>query len=226
MSRRDASRIQDMIRLREGGKTLEDIGNIYHISRERVRQIIGNTGVYFISNIARRIHVDSSMTVKDLDGLLYGRGRKILRDKLKKIHHAISGGAGKDGQEIEWLVSEKLKSIGLENELMPLRHPFDIQLKNGIRIDVKATWTKSITSPFQKNEMYRFGVKKKRKAGACDFYICYIAPHNVFFVIPEKEVNLSNFLYISYPEPKRSWSKWQDYENRFDLLRIDATKRT
>lgn len=38
------ARLQEMKAMREAGKTLAEIGAKYGVSRERVRQLIGNTG--------------------------------------------------------------------------------------------------------------------------------------------------------------------------------------
>ena len=39
-----AERRSEMMRMRAEGKTLQEIGNHFDMTRERVRQIIGNTG--------------------------------------------------------------------------------------------------------------------------------------------------------------------------------------
>lgn len=212
-------RNEEMKKLRAQGKTLIQIAKKFSVSRERVRQVVGSSGKSFIRTyITNNINVDESMTVQDVDKLFEGWGKGILIEKIRKIHHkAVSGNAAK-GEESEARVSQKLAEHGIKNRLMPLGHSYDIELENGKRIDVKSAHIKNVTSKAQKHEMYRFRTRTDEK-NDCDFFICHIVPHDAFFVIPKHEVSGSGFLYIAYPESGRSWSKWLDYKDRFDLLR-------
>lgn len=222
------NRKDEMKRLRfEEFKTLQEIADIYNLSRERVRQIVGNTGS-FVSDKRSREKTEFVMASKDMthSQLIQALKNKFGTPKTNAIHlrgkfrHAVESNSWAwHGAKHEDLVSKKLNSLGIENKQMPHGHPFDILLANGKKIDVKASTTKRVTSPSQKHTMYSFSVRKNKKRDYCDFFICYIVPEKVFFVIPCEEVSATaGNLYITYPQPARSWAKWHEYEDRFDLL--------
>lgn len=222
------NRKDEMKRLRfEEFKTLQEIADIYNLSRERVRQIVGNTGS-FVSDKKSKEKAEIVMSSKNMTR---SKLSQFLKDKFGtpapraiqlrgQFRHAIEPGSWVfHGAKYEDLVSKKLSSLGIENEKMPHGHPFDILLSNGKKIDVKASTTSRVTNPRQKHTMYGFSVRKDDKGNYCDFFICYIVPEKVYFIVPCSEVpKNASTLYIAYPQPARSWAKWHEYEDRFDLL--------
>lgn len=228
MTPRDTARIEAIQYMRfTQNRTLQEIGDHYGISRERVRQILGNTGdivvrqrtkekVEFIQNSTHQTNDQLEKNLFSKFGIKFGGRLYKIRSTTR---HAISGGAFGQGTEAEDLVSEKLNSMGIRNEQMPHHHPFDIKLANGKTIDVKAAFRPCVTSKAQTNTMYRFGVGKDRRGDYCDFFICYIKPTEDFFIIPNENVNMVQTLYINWPTPERSWAGWEEYHNRWDLLR-------
>ncbi len=214
----DMNRVNKMKQMRNSGKSLQEIADVYSISRERVRQIIGNTGKSFLRTFAvaklKSVEYSFDTTRDDIKNNIK-RFKGMFLKKLATIPHKIKS----VGQDAEIIVSEKLKDLGLENSLMRTGYIFDILLDNGIKIDVKASYKKGYTSKKQKSGMYSFHVQKQRKGDYCDFFICYIPDHNIFFVIPNCEINYVESLYIPWPITSRNWTPWAEYKDRFDLLK-------
>jgi len=215
------TRKEEMLSMRNSGMTLNEIAGKYGISRERVRQIIGNTGSDFMKKFTEsaleKVDLSQRVTndISDLIGI-----KKIWLDKMRSLHHKIAGGAAKQGEEVEELVSKKLTSLGIKNKLMPYGNQFDIITDDGIMIDVKSTSVKTFTSNKQKSDLYYFKTKKDKRGDYCDYFIFYIILTNDFFVIPNFEVPYSNGVYITWPcLHKKQTSKWPKYHNRFDLLK-------
>lgn len=229
MAPRDPSRVESIQNMRfVQNRTLKEIGDHYGITRERVRQILGNTGheayrariqekVSFIENSKDKTTVQLVNALNKKFGK--GIAQQTLHSIRAKFRHAIADGLRGKGTEIENLVAKKLTSLGIKNTLMPHNHPFDIQLPNGRRIDVKSTFREARTSPSQRHTMYHFSIGKDTRGNYCDFFICYIEPTNDFFVIPNHKLGMVNSLYISWPTPERNWAGWDEYHNRWELLR-------
>jgi hypothetical protein len=83
MSKEEQKRNKEMKALRDKGKSLQEIANIHGVSKERVRQIIGNTG---------RIYMDktSGTTWSSLD--IGTTAELMVSNKLKKhgIKHTLT----------------------------------------------------------------------------------------------------------------------------------------
>lgn len=201
--------------------SLQEIADLYGVSRERVRQKIGNTGKDFLYKNIKLPNNPEEMTRQSvLETLENGRGKKNIIQLLSKIHHKINhGSSAGSGNEAEFIISKMLNSDGILNSCMPLNNPFDILLDNGLRVDVKSTKIKWSADPKRKTPMYKFGVKKDTRGDYCDFFICYIFETQDFFVIPNQAIGMVESLYIGWPKSDRSWSTWHQYHNRLDLLR-------
>lgn len=215
----------ELIRLRfENGLTLQEIGDKFKVSRERVRQVIGNTGRHFRSEWTfrhRNILVNENTTkqgIKNIKGV-----KSVLYKKLRSIHHRVDGdNTSRLGNETESLVHDRLVEMGIDNTLMPLRHPFDMIItKSGKTVDVKGSYSRRYTSPRQKSPMYSFHVRKDKKGDYCDFFIFYIEETDSILVIPNNEIGYVQNVYVTWPPSKRGWSKWKNFHNRFDLLEIN-----
>ena len=64
------ARTKEMIRLRFGElKTLQEIGDVFGISRERVRQIIGNTGNIVDIHRSRKVKSSAKTDDEESNGL-------------------------------------------------------------------------------------------------------------------------------------------------------------
>lgn len=217
------SRAAEMVRLRfEESKTLQEIANVYGISRERVRQIIGNSGSgYKLRRNRKKILSHPELTNDELSEYT-GISVNVIsthRAMAGQRHTIKDGGHLKSGTEGEIIVSDKLRELGIEHKLMGHMHKFDIILKNGKRIDVK-TADSAIKPPSQHGgAYYNFRITKFRSGqeSYADFFILLIKPENKFYVIPENEIAKS-YLRITQSPLKKEKLKYDKYINRFDLL--------
>jgi hypothetical protein len=116
-------------------------------------------------------------------------------------------------------VSEKLKQLGIENELMPHGHVFDIRLCNGKTVDVKSRITKSLPPSLRGRTAayWTFDCRKGKKGSYADFFILYIWETGDIFVVPDHEMGISQIRFCWPPAFKAS--KWHQYHNDFDLLK-------
>lgn len=224
-SRRSAEqleRICEMRKLRDNGATIQSIANIYGISRERVRQLIGNTGyaASAVTKSERQKIVDSNkdLTTPELAEKLGITAKNISRN----YHHPVSGdGTAARGNRAEVRAAEILRHNGFMPELMPLHHPFDILVNGIVRVDVKAAYT-PLSSPSivakLVNPMWRFNVKKYTRH-KCDIYFCLIMETGDIFVIPSKDIpETMHGLSFCYPTDRPELSKWQNYQDAYDLI--------
>lgn len=208
-------RKKEMLRLRhEEGLTLQEIGSKFNLSRERVRQIIGNTGKDFMAKQAlKNIGIENleNMTSKDVS--LVDGTKTLIRKIHGKIHHKNFGG----GSEAEDLVSKKLTDMGFKNKQMHFLCSYDIELDNGTRIDVKHTAYNEgkILSQGYAGPTYQFRNMKYGKD--CDFFICVVS-NEEWFIIPAGKIR-TNDIRIPWPQCGKKPSKWHKYINDFDLLR-------
>ena len=220
------NRISDMKDLREKNWTLQEIANKYTMSRERVRQLIGNTGRSFRVNNAKNLVTtnetqDMAMSER-LATEITGLSKRTLLEKgvLKKTHRKINTESSvKVGVDAEEAVSENLLSMGIKNKLMPFGHPYDILLENGRKIEVKYCSKKSFP-PTQPGGWYRFNIGLDRKYGEADFYICVMGDLGDAFVIPRFFLRNSRTLSICWPEKRNTHkSKFSDFLNAYESIR-------
>lgn len=226
MTTRDVSGTNEMIQLRQNDWTLQEIADKFGISRERVRQRIGNTGFQATQSRVKKNrsmyeqfkHLSNSALQKVL-------GIKTINNYRDDTRHAIDGGSLQVGTESEVTVSKKLHDLGFKNELMPHFHPFDILLDNGITVDVKSS--DPMTSSKTISPCYTFNTKKAVKGNYCDFLILYLRDAKECFVVPMKEAG--NIIRFCFPEgslrTNNKVSKWLKYHNRFDLLKEATAAR-
>lgn len=212
-----ANRTDQMQELRYKHKwTIEKIGKFFNISRERVRQLIGNTGRITQRDKASRM-LDLYESNKGLSNAQLGRllGIKSVSKYRNGERHNIDGsGYPKIGADTEELVSERLSYLGIGHKLMPYAHPFDILLDTGSRVDVKSA--EPISLRFYLFPCYTFHTKVIEKGHYCDFFILVLRDLTDFFVVPFKDAkDCIRFSYPQYGYP----SKWLKYHNRFDFLK-------
>jgi hypothetical protein len=207
--------------------SLQSIGDYYGISRERVRQIIGNSYIeisnkkrseseQFIASKFETCEENLIRAKRELIKPVYG----IIYAKIASIHHPIDGDRTCNavvGEIAETKAHNKFISLGFESKLMPLRHPFDI-LVNEYRVDVKTSLKKFIGSPKYSAKFWHFGIRKDKK-DECDFFCCMA--DNKFWIIPSPDLKNVSSIYIPTGDSTRSWSKserWNKYLGAFDLL--------
>lgn len=143
----------EMLSLRQSKKwTLQKIADKYGISRERVRQIIGNSGPKYDGILVSKYNSKYSFlrdknwqrrnadkTNKEIS-IELGVPQATISRFRGKIRHSVEPDSlvGVGAYWEEW-VSDHLRKMGIQNELMPFKHPFDILAAGYIRIDVKSS---------------------------------------------------------------------------------------
>ena len=230
----DVTRKNKMLLLRfEEGQSLQMIANKFKISRQRVQQIIGNTGInnggfnYHKINLLDDqdfLLLTSNKTNEELSREL-GLGENTISSHRSKIRHAIKKGdtsvsRGFDGEE--W-ASEWLKYKGISNQLMNFKHTFDILAFDKIRIDVKYA-----TIPWgYSSRTWRFHVKQYNKRHDCDFYLFIIAKTEDVFVIPATKIpEKQKYVVLTCPTSRPTLFKWEYYHNAYDLIINQAEQIT
>ena len=214
------ARNKEMLRLRNKKQmSLQEIASIYGITRERVRQIIGNTGrdiqKYKTERRNRSIREATQKTNNQLAEET-GLPAWIITKARGGTHHAVEPDSliGR-GQEAEHFVADKLSELGIANELMPLKRPFDILVRGELRIDVKHARGTVKTSPKIKSPQYCF--RDNKKGGGCDFFVCVIWETKDCYIIPARL--MKPFLYICHPSMRPTLAKYTAYLNAWDLLK-------
>lgn len=209
-----------MKEMRNKGATLQKIADEFNVSRERVRQIVGNS-LGIRKKIAEGFVIDINKTKDEnitlAQNILPSPIKKIITDKIRKTHHAISGGLAKVGEEAERVAHAKLQSLGFDCQLMPCHHPYDL-LVNGKRVDVKIAKSKWSGGDRYKGTYWHFSTRKNVKDDA-DFFYCMADGKT--WIIPSKELPNSHSIFIPAGDQVRSWKKsdrWNKYLNNFALL--------
>lgn len=214
----------DMINLRDDKLyTLQQIADIYNISRERIRQIIGNTGRDFVTRKTEALlkSVDltklTTLQISELPG-----NSTLWKKEGAKVRHLTAT----EGVEFEYYANEILNSQGIKNKLMPSACPFDILAHNEIKIDVKHTDCDISNAPSQTKVIYPcYSIGHLKGGNDCDFFFIFIPDKREFigyatFIIPSALVPKTKDTRIRIPWPRmtKKISKWHKYLNRFDLL--------
>lgn len=223
----DVGRTEDMKRLRHEQRwSLKAIGEKYNISRERVRQIIGNTGVKYINEPEKALIAESShLTTKELAEIvdMPVSSVRILRQNTRYKHtEDTTLGFGLEWEE---RAAEVLRKNGYEVELQSYGKPFDILVNGKCRIDVKSTSAPRESDSIVKNcinPQWSFSLRECHHD--VDFYVLIIAPTNDYFIVPSSEPPQYKgsvpHIRFSWPTSRPTIGRYQKYHNRFDLIRV------
>jgi hypothetical protein len=216
-------RKDDMVAYRNTGATLQQIATIYNLSRERVRQIIGNTGRDFRYKLTREwakgvdMTVMTSEEIKKLPGMI-----TALTKMCGEIHHKNNG----LGDKTEELAHQILLSKGIANERMPFGCPYDILTDTEIKIDVKHSEYNIQNCPSQRYVKPTYQMAHIKQGADCDYFFVMIKDDTMefgyaVFIIPSRKAPLGLDSRIRIPWPPSSKpSKWHQYLNRYDLLLV------
>ncbi len=188
------------------------------ISRERVRQLIGNTGTGFVTRRKKAIwEQNKHLTNAELAEALELAQHKSASARYREgERHAIQGESGLSiNHDHVMYVSKLLNSKGIEHEPTPLRHPYDLRLANGLRVEVLSA---SPMHPFPNLSMYSFNTRQDVKGRFCDFFACVMSDTLNVFVIPAHLTRVNSPIRFCFPKDYGKISKWVQYHNRFDLL--------
>ena len=210
----------EMIDLRNGGMTIQEIANKHGISRQRVQQIMGSTGKNFLSIRTNKIAETTDVTNMTYQEIIQQPGtKKVWIRKAAGNHHATN----KVGDKEERIASKLMQEYEIPNTLSKLRCPYDILTDSGKRIDVKHTnynITDACISQKCVSPSYRISHMKRGKD--CDFFFCMVPDQSektgyANFIIPANAISTPE-IRIIWPHLGRKPSKWEQYKDRYDLL--------
>ena len=218
MSKRFVDRNKEMHRLRfEELLTLSQIGEKFGVTRERVRQIIGDTGKDFIARRRKRQILHQP-----------GKTNRELAEELGLCHHTISNYRAKKHYKKEgnWRlsyiytnhVSEKLSRLDIPHQLVSGKLGYNILIYPNIKIKIKATerrWKSpslKFTSPTYK---FRRGANDD-----CDFYIFILTKTEDHFIVPTNKIIAKGTIAFCWPRNNNvgRGSPYRKYHERWDLL--------
>lgn len=213
-------RCQVMLSLRyDHGWTLNEIGILFGVTRERVRQIIGNSGWMAAKYRKREVRAApyevTNQQLADELGLTYATVSYLRAGIPKK---APSGSLRRIGQKCEERVEEKLESLGYTVEKMAPNAPFDLLVDGEIKIDVKYASTKP--NPPSKsalnNTQYQFKVEGHGEKDL-DFFV-FVAEDDMF-VVPHSAVpRQMKYVCFVWPTDRPEIGKYQKYKDKWELL--------
>lgn len=209
-----------MERMRNSGMTLQQIGDKFNVCRERVRQIIGNTGTSFLrkrgDEILRKMPESEIHNLSRQDWIKCGGMKEAWWKVGAKIHHKLNGKSLSLGQNGERYVSKTLAGLGIKNNLAGFRSHFDIALDCGKTIDVKTCNSPKIRRK-SVSKQWSFNVKKKSGKYA-DFFALVIWPTKEIFIIPSNLALKYIHIQFCWPTTKPTMAKWAKYLGAFNQL--------
>lgn len=223
MPYRTPEEIAEMRRLRfQEELTTTEIGLRQNppISRERVRQLIGNTGRGFVTRRKKKLwRLNKGKTNAEIRELLDLGNNSSLAIYREGERHEVEGGNAKIGYDHQVYVSNVLKAKGIENELGKSRGQCSIILKNLKRVQVLSA--RPLKYPGVYSPMYSFNTRQDKRGRYCDFFICVCSDTLNIFVIPARLTRVNSPIRFCYPNEHWRKSKWMQYYGRYDLLEAE-----
>jgi len=189
-------------------QTLDEIGRKVGVSRERIRQIIGNSGYIIPEWKHGVIKKNPDRTNEELAEMLGYEPGSIASVRGNTFHKDKQG-------RYDWIihVGEFLESLGHSVEYKPYRVPYDILLngKTKIKIALARRWNHSERYGLV-SDAYRFHLRS-----GSDFTIGVALEYGDIFVFPKVEFGrVIRFVWPS--NPHKSVSKWAQYHNRWEMI--------
>lgn len=208
------------------GMTLEEIGKGYGISRERVRQIIGNTGKDFRASWTKDLIKSGKIQFSHWTELPEAPGvkREWIRDWGNHRHEPVGGEVLK-GYNFERVAHIILWAKGVGCKLMPFRCGYDIECENGARVEVTVSNVDISQMNSQNKSVYPTYAVVHRHS-EIDFLFAFVPDGKgdyTYFVIPISALSHLKTkdarIRIPYPPISNKPSKWHQYHERIDLIR-------
>jgi len=184
--------------------SLQEIGNRFGISRQRVLQILGSTG-----KMAMDLE-DKINSIPDLYTLSVAEVTEIIGCDPGYTHQALNNYSNYSTYNIN--VLRKLKEMGISFTRLS-KGVILINGKHKVKISQAGTTCK--TSPKIDSPQYHFNNRTKENL---DFFIFYISTTEDFFIIPFNLIADRMDIYFCWPTKRLSLGKFQQFHNRFDLL--------
>jgi hypothetical protein len=222
-------RLSEIQNLRLNEKwTLDKIGILYGMSRERVRQILGNTGNIaesFINISAGKKEMLSFVAINETDKTTqefaskYHVHKGVAMAAWRGLRHKIKEGSCAGlGFAIENFVSEELLKNGINHQLTNSRD-VDAILDNGKTIEIKSRHCpcKKMTS----KNFYFFPLERSIKKCHPDYFILVVVIEDKkdIFIIPKEYIPSHGGVGFCWPTTfLPAHSIYSGFHNRYDLL--------
>jgi hypothetical protein len=215
-----------MLMMRHSGLTLQEIGDKFDLSRERVRQIIGNTGRHIVTDYKRDIIRENPDVPTRILAEQTGISPVVIARYSRGIRRPLAESATNVwiGEQGEVWINDHLNSLGLDSRLTNNRHNHYDLVVNDYKIDVKTTtkpWSPPSLEGKSISPSWRFSVKCGNGRLPVDFYICVIdhEQNKDVFVIPYGAIPIpSQHITFCWPSMRPEIGKYQKYYERYDLL--------
>lgn len=209
-------RITQIRDMRKDGYSLREIGVKFSISRQRVHQLIGNTGFAYTWNLAERKkkaiqHIQGfPLTSEEEIALLY-------RLKLSVVRRVMLGQLHKMGYTCQYILEDYieainiLKELGINTSYITENRARYLVTVSGIKIPVI-----SRRHPFKNRNKYQISLTKmlSHKVNYFALHILIEGEHNEWLIIPAADIVNNNTTFI-YPTINGMANK---YIGRWDLI--------
>lgn len=215
------------LRYKEGWP-LQKIADAYGLSKERIRQIVGNTG-NMANEIWRQnfkeVASDPFLTNQEL-AEMFNVSPSTVSNHREGWH--IAGGKSNLTTNTNYVyrIAQEMERMGLDVELMPLHHGHHILVAGKIKIAVRVS--KGCIPPSQAgrliNPVYHFNLRNRIGKEPIDFYILITWATNDVFVVPADAIpDGQGDIGMVWPTARPEIGKYQKYHNMFSLI-FDSLK--
>jgi len=219
---KDKTRAQEMLHLRkEDFLSLREIGEKYGISRERVRQIIGNNSLdEWVTPFMRyfKFHPDTSQyTNTELARELNCNVATVNKYRRGQIHLCESERINTSLKWVGW-ASNKLFELGMPNRIMFFHSPYQLHAYNNAKIIVCVAATPR-SAPSLRNTSPQWGFSVRANERKADFFFLVIAPYEAVFIIPYDKIHNTERVAFCYPTLRPTLFKWGAYQDAYHLIK-------
>lgn len=188
----------------DGTKNLTRLSEKYGFTRERARQLYEKINGFKFTAI-KNVRIARTAERK--------RQLSILkRDPRYKVASYKDGSGPYRGSLAEKKVLDICNALGYEVRPFMDGNGKTIDLVvNGHNVEVKSSYKASFMNKGARTPYYRFRLRDCQRIA--DFVVCYAAPANNFFVIPNSELPSCESLYI----PAKNRREWDTKYHHFDI---------
>lgn len=217
-----SKRDEEMKRLRlEEGMRLQDIADIYDLTRERVRQIVGNTGFLYHKKIREKIaNEDRNLTNCDLSRK-YDRSRISVSRNRSGMYARCGDSYTSSAMRMKLALMEWIKEQGhvvsdIDNGRQDAFYVDDIKV--GVRVGA-CTIPPSLEDKLV-NVRYSFCVEMYDDSKTqVDFFVCLCRDTGDAFIIPRTAIPRRKMrIQFVWPTARPEIGKYQKYHERWDLI--------
>lgn len=193
--------------------TLRAIGDHFGISRERVRQILGNTGGYITRDSRKEaVLAHPHLTDNEIAERLGLSLSAVNTYRSGTWHRRLY----KNNYHWEMEISDRLRSARIEHELVDHMNGYCFLVYPDIKIKMTVAYTPWTPASIEyASEPWRF---RTADQDVIDYYFMVIDPRADVFVVPVSEVKGRQHIVFCWPNKNRK-SKWEKYLWNLDQLK-------